>query len=71
LEPACVKLAISCYNAQINEAYELALRFRAKSIPVVLGGTHITTLPHEAHKYGSTLILGEGEPVWLDVLNDA
>ncbi|MDF7806091.1 radical SAM protein [Pontiellaceae bacterium B12219] len=64
-------VAISSYSAQINEAYELALQFRAEGIPVVLGGTHVTALPHEAQKYGSAIILGEGEPVWLDVLNDA
>jgi radical SAM superfamily enzyme YgiQ (UPF0313 family) len=64
-------VAISSYSAQINEAYELALRFRVRGIPVVLGGTHVTALPHEAQKYGSAIILGEGEPVWLEVLNDA
>jgi len=64
-------VAISSYSAQINEAYELALRYRAKGTPVVMGGTHVTALPHEAKKYATTVIIGEGEPVWLDVLADA
>jgi radical SAM superfamily enzyme YgiQ (UPF0313 family) len=64
-------VAISSYSAQINEAYELAMRYRAIGTPVVMGGTHVTALPHEARKYCTSIILGEGEPVWLDVLADA
>ncbi|MEA2068858.1 MAG: radical SAM protein, partial [Verrucomicrobiota bacterium] len=64
-------VAISSYSAQINEAYELAMRYRKDGTPVVMGGTHVTALPHEAQKYCTSVILGEGEPVWLDVLEDA
>jgi radical SAM superfamily enzyme YgiQ (UPF0313 family) len=64
-------VAISSYSAQIDEAYELAMRFRDKGTPVVMGGTHVTALPHEARKYCTSVILGEGEPLWLDVLEDA
>ncbi len=64
-------VAISSYSAQINEAYELALRYRESGTPVVMGGTHVTALPHEARKYCTSVILGEGEPVWNNVLTDA
>ncbi len=64
-------VAISSYSAQINEAYELALRYRASGTQVVMGGTHVTALPHEAQRYCTSVVLGEGEPVWLDVLKDA
>ncbi len=63
-------VAISSYSAQINEAYELAMRYRALGTPVVMGGTHVTALPHEAKKYCTSVVLGEGEAVWLDVLAD-
>jgi radical SAM superfamily enzyme YgiQ (UPF0313 family) len=63
-------VAISSYSAQINEAYELAMRYRKIGIPVVMGGTHVTALPHEAQKYCNSVILGEGEPVWLEILED-
>jgi hypothetical protein len=43
-------VAISSYSAQIDEEYELAMRFRAAGTPVVLGGPHVTALPHEARK---------------------
>jgi len=64
-------VAISSYSAQINEAYELALRYRAIGVPVVMGGPHVTALPHEAQKYCTTIVRGEGEPVWLEILKDA
>lgn len=64
-------VAISSYSAQIHEAYELALRFRNSGIPVVIGGPHVTACPHEAQKYATSVMLGEGEPIWLDVLEDA
>jgi len=64
-------VAISSYSAQINEAYDLALHFRSLGIPVVMGGTHVTALPNEAKKYATSIVLGEGEAVWLEVLRDA
>jgi len=64
-------VAISSYSAQINEAYELASGYRAKGTSVVMGGPHVTALPHEARKYATSIVLGEGEPVWLQILEDA
>ncbi|VGO12980.1 Hopanoid C-2 methylase [Pontiella desulfatans] len=64
-------VAISSYSAQIDEGYQLAQRYRAAGVPVVMGGPHVTAQPHEAQKYCTSVILGEGEAVWLDVLRDA
>ena len=64
-------VGISSYSAQISEAYELARRFKAAGVPVVLGGPHVTCLPDEAAPYCDAVVAGEGEAVWLDVLRDA
>lgn len=64
-------VAISSYSAQIDEAYELAQRFRMLGTPVVMGGPHVTALPDEARRFCTSIILGEGESVWADVLKDA
>ncbi len=64
-------VAISSFSAQIKEAYRLADMIRAKKIPVVLGGLHVTALPHEAKRYCDAVVLGEGEAVWTQVLLDA
>ena len=43
--PSCDVAAISSYSAQIKEAYELADRYRAAGVRVVLGGLHVTAVP--------------------------
>jgi radical SAM superfamily enzyme YgiQ (UPF0313 family) len=63
-------VAISSLSAQIKEAYELADRYRAIGMPVVLGGLHVTALPGEAARHADAVVIGEGESVWPDVLRD-
>jgi len=63
--------AISTYSAQIDEAYDLAQRFKAIRVPTVIGGTHVTALPEEAAQYCDAVVVGEGESSWLQVLEDA
>ncbi|OAI53509.1 radical SAM protein [Planctomyces sp. SCGC AG-212-M04] len=64
-------VAISSFSAQILEAYELADRFRAAGTKVVLGGLHVTSLPDEAGLHADAVVIGEGEPVWPRVVEDA
>jgi radical SAM superfamily enzyme YgiQ (UPF0313 family) len=63
-------VAISSFSAQIKEAYELADRYRAAGTKVVLGGLHVTALPHEAAAHADAIVLGEGEPLWPGVVGD-
>lgn len=64
-------IAISSYSAQIDEAYEVARRYRDKGVPVVMGGPHVTALPDEALRFCDAVVIGEGEPSWPEVLRDA
>ncbi|MFN0053255.1 MAG: radical SAM protein [Planctomycetales bacterium] len=64
-------VVISSFSAQIFEAYELADRFRAHGVRVVLGGLHVTVLPDEAAQHADAVVVGEGEPVWPAVIDDA
>ncbi len=64
-------VAISSFSAQMPEAYELADRYRAAGVPVVLGGLHASALPDEAAGHCDAVVIGEGESTWLDVLRDA
>src|ERR1051325_4984918 len=57
-------VAISSFSAQIFEAYELADRYIAAGIPVVLGGIHVSSLPKEAKAHCTSVVVGEGEPLW-------
>jgi radical SAM superfamily enzyme YgiQ (UPF0313 family) len=63
-------VAISSFSAQIFEAYAVADMYSAKGIPVVLGGLHVSSLPEEAKQHCTSVVVGEGEPVWPQVLAD-
>lgn len=70
--PADLDLAaISSYSAQMDEAYELARRFKALGVPTVIGGPHVTALPDEAAEHADAVVIGEGEAAWPQVLEDA
>jgi radical SAM superfamily enzyme YgiQ (UPF0313 family) len=64
-------VAISSFSAQMAEGYELADRYRARRVPTVLGGLHVTAMPEEAATHADAVVVGEGESVWLEVLADA
>ncbi|MEM6392755.1 MAG: radical SAM protein [Planctomycetota bacterium] len=64
-------VAVSTFTAQAPEAYALADRFRALGSLVVIGGLHATAVPDEAGEHADAVIVGEGEPVWPEVLADA
>lgn len=63
-------VAISTYSAQVRDAYELAGRFRGCGVPVVMGGLHVTALPDEALRHASSVVVGEGEPLWPLLVED-
>ena len=68
--PPCDVAAISSYSAQIRDGYELADRFRAAGVTVVLGGLHVSALPDEALEHADAVVIGEGEIGWPEVLRD-
>ena len=51
-------------------AYEIADRFRARNIPVVMGGLHASSLPEEAKQHVDAVVIGEAEGVWKGLLED-
>ena len=63
-------VAISSFSGQIKDAYALADRFRAANVLVLLGGLHVTACPDEALAHADSIVIGEGEPVWAQVVDD-
>ncbi|UCF09322.1 MAG: cobalamin-dependent protein, partial [Candidatus Bipolaricaulota bacterium] len=63
-------VAISTFSAQVGEAYELADRYEALGSPVVMGGLHVSALPDEAKEHCTSVVVGEGEALWLEILAD-
>ena len=52
-------------------AYDLAARFRARGIPVVLGGPHVTLVPDDAAPHADAIVVGYAEESWPQLLRDA
>lgn len=69
--PGCDVAALSSYSAQVKDAYALSERFRAEGVTTVIGGLHVTAMPDEALEYCDAVVVGEGEPVWGQILDDA
>jgi radical SAM superfamily enzyme YgiQ (UPF0313 family) len=64
-------VAISALTASIVEAYELCGKLRKRGLLTILGGLHVTVLPQEAAKHADGVVIGRGEHVWRQVLDDA
>ncbi|HNW69518.1 MAG TPA: radical SAM protein [Bacteroidales bacterium] len=54
----------------VNRAYEIATIFKDKSVPVILGGIHVSALPEEASAFCDSVVIGNVESVWQQVLAD-
>ena len=52
-------------------AYEIADAYRQRGVPVIIGGIHASALPQEAKQHADAVIIGEAEPIWNKVLEDA
>lgn len=63
-------VAISAMTVQINRAYEISAWYRARGIPVVMGGIHPSMMPQEARHYATSVVIGEAEGIWPQVLQD-
>lgn len=63
-------VGITCMTPLAPRAYEIAAMFRARGIPVVLGGIHVSMMPDEAAGHADAIVVGEGEEVWPQLLAD-
>lgn len=63
-------VALSCLAATAGEALRLARALRATGTPVILGGLHPTMDPGSCRDDVDALVIGEGEPVWRQVVDD-
>jgi radical SAM superfamily enzyme YgiQ (UPF0313 family) len=51
-------------------AYAIADRFRANGVKVVMGGMHPSALPQEAIKHCDSVVIGEAEKIWSQLISD-
>ena len=63
-------VGITAFTSQAPRAYEVAAIFRARGVPVVMGGIHATMRQEEAAQRVDSVVTGEAESVWTRVLTD-
>ena len=64
-------VGITAFTSQANRAYEVASHFRRLGVPVVMGGIHATMCIDEVMEHVDSVVTGEGEGIWTQVLEDA
>ncbi len=68
LETDIVAISVETFTAR--RAYSIASEFRKRGVYVIMGGYHPTFLPEEALQYADTVIIGEAEGIWGQVIAD-
>jgi len=51
-------------------AYKIADEFLSRNIPVLLGGYHASALPDEAKQHADSVVIGEADCIWPQILKD-
>ncbi len=64
-------VGITAFTSQAPRAYEVAAEFRGRGVPVVMGGVHATMCQEEAAERADSVVTGEAEEIWPQVLQDA
>ena len=64
-------VGITAFTSQANRAYEIATHFRNIGVPVVMGGIHATMCLNEVKERVDSVVTGEAESIWVQVLKDA
>lgn len=63
-------VGITALTTQAQRTYEIADRFRERGVPVVVGGVHPTFMPEEAKEHADAVVLGEGELIIGQLIDD-
>lgn len=63
-----VAISVETYTAK--RAYQIASEYRRRGVPVVMGGFHATLCPDEVMQYCESIVLGEAETLFPEVIDD-
>lgn len=63
-------IAITVETFTARRAYQIADHYRARGIPVVMGGYHPTLLPQECSQHADAIVCGDAEELWEKLLQD-
>ncbi len=63
-------VGIAARTPAVNVAYDIARQYRRRGVTVVMGGIHASAMPEEALEHVDTVVVGEAEPVWPQLVED-
>ncbi len=63
-----VAMSLETYTAK--RAYQIASEYRRRGVPVIFGGFHATLMPDETASYAESIVVGEAETVWPQLIDD-
>ena len=63
-------VGISVRRSAEKAAFTVADKFRSKGVKVVLGGPQVSANPFESLKHADSIVIGEGEALWVKLLDD-
>lgn len=63
-----VVMSVETYTAR--RAYQIASEYRKRKVPVIFGGFHATLVPEEVALYAESIVIGEAETIWQEVVDD-
>jgi radical SAM superfamily enzyme YgiQ (UPF0313 family) len=64
-------VGITAMGLQIVRAFDISKKFRNRGVKTILGGTWVTLDPDTCQEHADSLVLGECEYIWPDILRDA
>lgn len=64
-------VAITCLTLTSLRSYDIADEFRRRGVPVIIGGPHTFFHADEAGEHCDAVGVGEAEPIWRQMLDDA
>ena len=53
-----------------RRAYQIASEYRRRGVPVVMGGFHATLCPEEVAEHCESVVVGEAEELFAEVIDD-
>lgn len=63
-----VAISVETYTAK--RAYQIASEYRRRGVPVAMGGFHASLCPDEVALYAESVVVGEAEALWPEVVDD-
>lgn len=63
-------VGISFFTPQAESAYAIGDAFRARGVPVLMGGMHPSIVPDDAAPHCDSICLGEAEGLWPEIVLD-